>query len=347
MRKNLIRAFRGVILGAVLLVSTIPARATFPGKDGRIAFVVGPDIYAVNPDGTDVKQLTYLGPDSNAFWESWSPDGRRIVFNEYRPPDFLGQIWLMNADGSNQHLLMADTDFDDERPSFSPDGNSVIFSRCKLPDLEPCALFQIEINGGGITPITDFEIGTQDYSPHYSDEDKLAFTGVSRDGIICAIEIMDFDQSQIRRLTPAPLAARQPDWSPDGSRLAFSSHCRGLDGNPQNEEIWVVNAEGDALHHLTNNGDEYFSGPHDFHPSWSPEGNAIVFERDTSDFSSSGIFIIKSDGSGSKKILSLGRSPRAGALQRPLGQKLNRNTERRRKQIEAGGAMPQWGPAAN
>ena len=106
MTKSLIRAFQRVALGAMLLASTIPAHATFPGKNGRIAFVVGPDIYTMNPDGSDVKQLTNLGPDSGAFWESWSPDGKQIVFNEYRPPDFLGQLWLMNADGSNQRLLL-------------------------------------------------------------------------------------------------------------------------------------------------------------------------------------------------------------------------------------------------
>jgi Tol biopolymer transport system component len=134
------------------------AHATFPGKNGRIAFVVGPDIYTMNPDGSEVRQLTNLGPDSSAFWESWSPDGKLIVFNESRPPDFLGQLWLMNADGSNQHLLLADIDLDDERPSFTPDGNSVVFSRCRLPDLETCALFQIEVNGSGLTQITDFEL---------------------------------------------------------------------------------------------------------------------------------------------------------------------------------------------
>jgi hypothetical protein len=34
---------------AALLCSAIPAHATFPGKNGRIAFVFGPDIYTMNP----------------------------------------------------------------------------------------------------------------------------------------------------------------------------------------------------------------------------------------------------------------------------------------------------------
>lgn len=341
MKTSLIREFHRLTLGALLLVSTIPASATFPGKNGRIAFVVGPDIYTMNPDGSEVRQLTNLGPDNGAFWESWSPDGKQIVFNEYRAPDFLGQLWIMNSDGSNQRLLLADTNFDDERPSFTRDGNSVVFSRCRL-DIEACALFQMEIDGSNIAAITDFELGIQDYSPHYSSENKLTFTGVSREGIICAIELID-DPSHVRRLTPAPLSARQPDWSPDGTRIAFSTHC----SNPQNEEIWTVNTKGNALVRLTRNGNDYFSGPHDFHPSWSPQGDAIVFERAAPDFSSAGIFIVKSDGSGCAKVLALGSSARRSKLHSQRNQKLDSRAVRRLKQIEDGGAMPQWGPAAN
>ena len=337
-----------LVLGLLIGLSFIlPASASFPGKNGRIAFVLGPDIYTMNPDGSDIRQLTNLGPDSSASWESWSPDGKLIVFNEYRPPDFLGQLWLMNTDGSNQHLLLADSDFSDERPSFTYAGNSVIFNRCRLDVDATCALFQIEIAGAGIRAVTDFELGIKDVSPHYSFDNRLAFTGVGRQGISCAIELMDAQQPGLLRLTPAPLAPRQPDWSPDAKRIAFSTHCGGLEGNPENEEIWTVNSKGDALLRLTKNGDDYFSGPHDFHPSWSPQGDAIVFERDASDYSSSGIFIMKSDGSGGKEVLALGSSPRKSILRQQRNRTLDTRTTRRLKQIEEGGALPQWGPATN
>jgi Tol biopolymer transport system component len=342
MKTSLIRAFHRLTLGALLLASTIPASATFPGKNGRIAFVAGPDIYTMSPDGSDVKQLTNLGPDNGAFWESWSPDGKQIVFNEYHPPDFLGQLWLMNADGSNQRLLLADTDFDDEIPSFTPDGTSVVFTRCRL-DIEACALFQIEIGGGGIRAITDFHLGVRDFSGDYSAKNDLAFAGFSRQGIISAIELRDAQQTGLRRLTPVPLSAHEPDWSPDGKRIAFTTHCC----NPQNEEIWTVNPKENSLVRLTNNGRDYYSGPHDFHPSWSPEGDAIVFERDAPDFSSSGIFIIRSDGSRFSKVFALGSSGHRNKMRLRRNQTVNSQATRRLKQIEDGGALPQWGPAAN
>jgi Tol biopolymer transport system component len=109
----------------------------------------------------------------------------------------------------------------------------------------------------------------------------------------------------------------------------------------------VVRAEQKGLRKLTKNGSEYFSGPHDFHPSWSPQGDAIVFERDAADFSSSGIFVMKSDGSGCAKVFALGSSARRNKMQLPGKGTIDSRTARRLKQIEDGGAMPQWGPAAN
>jgi hypothetical protein len=93
---------------AFLMLGVGQANASFPGENGRIAFVQWPDIFTMNPDGSDVRQLTNLGPDRFAFWESWSPDGKQIVFNESSSADFRFELWLMNADGSNQHVLLAE-----------------------------------------------------------------------------------------------------------------------------------------------------------------------------------------------------------------------------------------------
>jgi hypothetical protein len=77
---------RSLTFGALML----PARAAFPGKNGRIAFVYGPllsataqlgDAYTMNSDGTHVLQLTHFGPSFTtlASYENWSPRGRQSV----------------------------------------------------------------------------------------------------------------------------------------------------------------------------------------------------------------------------------------------------------------------------
>ncbi len=73
------------------------------------------DIFTVKPDGTDLKQLTFsAGNDAHC---AWSPDGKQILFSSSRlgfrdeaplydgSPQPYAELFLMNADGSNQHTI--------------------------------------------------------------------------------------------------------------------------------------------------------------------------------------------------------------------------------------------------
>lgn len=64
-----------------------------------IAFVGGEGIYAMKPDGTVVRKL------SDGFGPSWSPDGRMIAFSRVMPETGRGDIYVMNADGSDVRRL--------------------------------------------------------------------------------------------------------------------------------------------------------------------------------------------------------------------------------------------------
>ena len=74
-----------------------------------------------------------------------------------------------------------------------------------------------------------------------------------------------------------------PQWSPDGTKVAFSSNRDG------NFEVYVVNANGSGLVNLTKNAAD------DSSPAWSPDGRRIAFEtnRDGQDE----IYIMNADGS--------------------------------------------------
>jgi len=50
----------------------------------------------------NLRQLTHGGQNAEAYW---SPDGKRLVFQTTRPPYECDQIFIMNADGSDQHLV--------------------------------------------------------------------------------------------------------------------------------------------------------------------------------------------------------------------------------------------------
>ena len=333
----------GFTLMLALFLSALPAGATFPGKNGRIAFVMGPDIYSMNPDGSDVRQLTNLGPDAFASWESWSADGKLIVFEEFRPPDYLGQLWVMNADGSNQHLVFMEQTANEDRPSFSADGRSILFSRCPVDLADTCAIYRVSLQGSNLTQISPQQVGIADVSAVYSSDGSfIALATLSRDGILARIAVMGANGSKFRTITPAPISGARPTWSPQGDQIAFQTHCC----NPQNQEIWLVKPDGSDLHALTHNGKDYFAGFHDSNACWSPDGQEIVFQRVSPDFSEVGIWILDVNGH-EKQVLSLGRpaSSPLPALEARRRMTNGRLPARQVREVESGGSLPRWGAA--
>jgi len=119
-----------LILACVFTVAT-PAYATFPGRNGRIAFAAQatPDahyeIYTVRKNGHDLRQITHL--DADAITPDWSPDGRQIVFEIDRPEAPFCSVALMNTDRRDIIELTPHTDICEGDPSFTPDGSRIVF----------------------------------------------------------------------------------------------------------------------------------------------------------------------------------------------------------------------------
>jgi Tol biopolymer transport system component len=339
-----------VLLATWMLLTSMPVHAAFPGKNGRISFVGGLDLYTMNPDGSDVRQITNLAPDNAAGNHAWSADGKQIVLSQCSVADCRGEIWLMNADGSNHHRVLKSSNLDNWTPSFSPDGMWIVFSRCKLT-VESCALFKMRTDGSEVTAVTQFKLGVQDFWPSYSaDGQTVAFSSFGRRGIVSAIYRLGPTDKGPVPVTPAALDAQFSDWSPDASSIAYSSHG----SSPQNQDIRLINPRGGDRRRLTKNGNDYFNGPHDFFPAWSPQGDAIVFERDSPDFSTFSIYLLKPDGSQPTRLVTvpvsaqaqLARQRMAQALRHPNVKIRNSSSSIPIKQIQANGADPRWGVAA-
>jgi TolB protein len=335
----------GILAIAPLLIACVPlATATFPGKNGRIVFVMQPNIFTMNPDGSDVKQLTSFASTIGTFGADWSPDGTLLVFGKGQA-DFSGsEIWIMKANGSDQHQLLNDPSGFDDEPRFSPDGMYVVFQRCLLPATVTCSDFRIRADGTEFTQLTPYTENTdeEDLTPAYSPDGKtIAFFAVDRDGIISAIDLMNADGSDIRRITPPALEGFIPDWSPDGTRIAFSTRAL-YPFHTINSQLWVMNSDGVNLKQLTFPGDRF----QDVFVSWSPQGDAIVFERDNATLTSAAIYILTFGESTERERM---------VLQLPMFPPLNSTTQSREtriknvpnqvRRIESGGSQPRWGPA--
>jgi len=83
--------------------------------------------------------------------------------------------------------------------------------------------------------------------------------------------VMREDGSGVRQVTDLADGACQPDWSPDGTRLAFTSLCKGNLQRYENASIYLVNLDGSGVTPIS------LAPGGDFDPAWSPDGKRIAF----------------------------------------------------------------------
>src|SRR5207253_9860863 len=99
------------VLGIVTLVllAAGSAYATFPGRNGLIAFQAqtetGIQLFTVGPNGQSLHQVTNVTGDAVA--PDWSPDGRQIVF-EHDVPGTCANVAIINSDGAGLIDITAD-----------------------------------------------------------------------------------------------------------------------------------------------------------------------------------------------------------------------------------------------
>ena len=187
---------------------------------------------------------------------SWSPDGKRIAYvSPVRvppPPDAAEtpaidtrEIWLMNADGSEQQRLVGVEQQASPSPNaplrWSPDSSRLLFYStrevCELieepaevGDKPTCAkpssiskTYVVDVATGALTGISS-DTGLPPWPVWSPDGRRIAFTS-NRDGND-EIYVMDPDGSNVKRLTHNDADDEWPSWSPDGKRLAFQSQPR-------------------------------------------------------------------------------------------------------------------------
>jgi WD40-like Beta Propeller Repeat len=283
-------------LTAAGLTITAAAVAARPPATGRIAFwdFMTNQIYAVNPDGTGLAQLTHEPRGISAQGPDWSPDGSRILFARVNLSKGIGRTWIMNADGTGQHQLVSDAPGrSDVQPRYSPDGRHIVFTRC-LPNFEHCAIWIMRSDGTHrhlVIPFLPAPNETSNFGPKVSpDGRRITFTRFGFNGIIAQVWVARVDGTHAHPLTAPRLEAAQADWSPGGRHIAFASNCC----RPQ-ASIYVMRDNGIAATRLART-----KWPTDnFGPAYSPDGSRIAFSSDRRhpDLCCEELFVMRADGS--------------------------------------------------
>jgi TolB protein len=104
------------------------------------------ELATVRPDGSDLKRITTGGGYTYA---SYSPDALSILHR--RVQGALSQIFVMNADASNDHNVSGEGNLDGW-PAWSSDGKRIVFSR-RIKDA--FQLFMMNSDGSNVRQLTD------------------------------------------------------------------------------------------------------------------------------------------------------------------------------------------------
>jgi Tol biopolymer transport system component len=126
---------------------------------------------------------------------------------------------------------------------------------------------------------------------------RLVFTGAAAEegGDLFGLT----DDGRVRRLTDDG-GSFGPSFSPDGSRIVFSSigdtgDVSDMTG-PSGLDLYVISADGSGRRRLLD-GDE------DVSPAWSPDGDQIAFVRGGADDESGRIMVVNAEDEGSARVL--------------------------------------------
>ncbi|NPV84727.1 MAG: serine/threonine-protein kinase [Anaerolineae bacterium] len=258
-----------VARNATMLFEQPAGGGTIAAVAGTVAFTPepSPTLAAPLPTDTPVSMLTTataIVQEANNSPTSYVAAGK-IAFTSDRTGSM--QVWLMNADGSEQQQL---TSFPEGacQPSFSPDGTKLaIISPCKtkLQIYNDSKIYIINADGSDPRLLAISSGG--DFDPAWSpDGARIAFTSV-RTGV-AHVYVYHLQNGSIGDLSDTIFPDMQPAWSPSGKQLAVSRK-----GN-YNNRIWMISENGQTQFQFSAPGNV-----NDYYPDWSSDGEFLIYSR--------------------------------------------------------------------
>ena len=230
-----------------------------------VFFAPDSEIWVMNIDGSGKRQLTF-NDASDGGGTTWSPDGSKIAFRSSRdstdPDRENHEIYIMNADGTNQHNV-TNSSAEEVQPDWSPDGKKIAFVSDRGGDF---AIYTMATDGSNVQKLTDDSLYAS--NPRWSPDGKriLFANGFCHDHCNKVDDhnlwVMNADGTNLRQVTNSLQNEVPGDWSPDKKYAVVESFISSHKG-PPNSDIAVVDMSIGTVTKLTNTEEI-----NEAHPFW-------------------------------------------------------------------------------
>lgn len=234
------------------------------------------DVYVMKADGSTKTNIT--DSDSGEVRKDVAPelsrDGSSVVFVRHYDS---GKTKLMVVKANGTGLIdVTPTAFDVQdiaEPSWSPNGNQIVFSSNVDGNFD---LYMVDLASGVASKLTSTRSPVQNVDPAWSPNGKRIVFSRSGESLLSAaaglFELRLDSATRPVRLTQPTKGDGDVDpvYSPDGSRIAFSSDRAG------NDDVYFLNRASFAVLKMTSTKDR------DVQPTFAPDGTAFAYVSDRS-----------------------------------------------------------------
>jgi Tol biopolymer transport system component len=241
-------------------------------RDGRhLAFMAHQKIWEIDADGNHL-HVVFTPPAGTGVDDdpTFTPDGKHLVFTRCCPEGFGYSLWMIGTHGTGLRDITTEPQVNgngpaDTLPQVSPNGNQIVFNRCA----DACAVDVVRRNGHGMHQISPDGMDVSTTGNFSPSGDEIVFSAHASPDVHSSLWIIRTNGTHLRQIVtrglacgganadPNGISCLQPRFSPDGTRIIFSS------ASSAGSNIYSVDTNGTGLVQITRDGG-------DDSPTWGP-----------------------------------------------------------------------------
>ncbi|MDQ2855401.1 MAG: S9 family peptidase [Acidobacteriota bacterium] len=196
-------------------------------------------IVPMSPAGQKSRQ--YTRGEKSATAPEWSPDGKSLAFLSDREKDGERQVWMLSAEGGEAWAVTSHkgglSGF-----RFSPDGKQLLLSAADQPSNDEEERKKVKDD----TMVIDHDI-------------KMTH-----------LWLWNIDRKDEKRLTEGVFTVSDPQWSPDGTRITYTTRPTPGADDGSLSDLWLLTMANGEKKKLVENGSNDTA-------RWSPDGKWIAY----------------------------------------------------------------------